>query len=86
MMRAPCSNCSFPVEVSAEDIRQVLDDMVLIRHRKLAAPETAAARLSLCFRCDMLGPGATCRHSGGLVEVKAKLEGERCPYPNQPKW
>jgi len=83
---APCANCSFPVEVSRAEIEGVLRGLSEQRGRPFADPDTAAARLNHCFRCDALGPGSTCRYCGALVEVKARLSDEHCPYPGKPKW
>ena len=57
-------------------VRGVLDSMPADR----LAPETLREqRLAACRECDQLNNG-TCMGCGCLVEVKAAMKDERCPY------
>jgi hypothetical protein len=52
-------------------------------------PETEAGerdrRLSICASCPDLLFGSTCRNSGCLVDVRARLADRACPAP-APRW
>ncbi len=51
----------------------------------LASETERDERLALCHACPDLYRGTTCRHSGCLVEVRARLAERSCPAPS-PRW
>jgi len=82
----PCKECSGMVRVSQEEIAKILKYVIETTNVKVASDELYLSRLTACGECTNLEFGTTCRYSGYLVQVKAKIEGEHCPNPGQPKW
>jgi hypothetical protein len=83
---SPCKDCSESIDVTTEQIEEMLQRMIRTRNKKLVDEETSSGRLSLCKSCPAYGAGGTCTYCGCLVRIKTKWEGERCPYPSNPKW
>jgi hypothetical protein len=84
--QGPCRDCSENIEVAPDKIEEMLQYLVKTRNMELVDDETSNKRLSLCMGCTAYAHGGTCKYCGCLVQIRTKIQGERCPYPLNPKW
>lgn len=63
-------------------LRQFLDEHPL----PTVPDELYARRLQHCQSCNNLHFGNTCKFTGCLVQIRAKLAGESCANADDPKW
>ncbi|WP_168120166.1 hypothetical protein [Paenibacillus sp. HB172176] len=83
-----CKGCSASVHVKPEEIAELYGGDILLRPGsvKLVTESEFLRRLSTCGGCSDYRWGTTCRWSGALMEIKAKLDSTRCPSPHGSKW
>lgn len=81
-----CRRCGNGPHVTDEDIKKAVDALTKMKGVRLAGRDTFLRRLAACKACDKLEYGSTCMACGCLVEVRARLANERCPYPKNNKW
>ncbi|HIT84657.1 MAG TPA: hypothetical protein IAA60_02000 [Candidatus Ornithomonoglobus intestinigallinarum] len=81
-----CRRCGNGPNVSTEDIKKAVDAVERMKGFRLADADTLSRRLNACRECEKLGYGSTCMVCGCLVEVRARLANERCPFPKNNKW
>ncbi|MCC7494642.1 MAG: hypothetical protein IT204_19950 [Fimbriimonadaceae bacterium] len=84
-MSAGCPGCGAQVRLPAREVERLLQQYLATHPGPLAAPLVAQSRLAICAACEQRLYGTTCRHCGCLVEIRARLQDQRCPAP-QPRW
>jgi hypothetical protein len=81
-----CKGCQATVRLDDGEITKIFDEKFKVKSVKLVTEDLYQSRLAICSLCDYLDYGTTCRQCGCLIQIKAKLAGAYCPYPNDPKW
>lgn len=81
-----CKGCTANVHLSKEEVEKVFGDMKRVRDIKTVSENIYTERLSICDSCSALEYGTTCKYCGCLIQINAKMQSAKCPYPFDPKW
>ena len=81
-----CKGCSATVRVSPKEIDEMIARIVDCKKFKITNQDEYEERLKICRECVSLEYGTTCMQCGCIVQVKAKIQKEKCPYPKNSKW
>lgn len=81
-----CEACGTSVHLSPEEIETLFGKTMQIKKVKTVSEEEYNRRMDLCRQCEALVYDTTCKHCGCIVQIKAKLEHARCPFPYHAKW
>jgi membrane protease subunit (stomatin/prohibitin family) len=81
-----CKACSASVNVSEQEIDEMLNKIISGNQFQIAAEEIYENRLDKCFSCNYLQYGTTCMQCGCIVQIRAKLKDSTCPYPKLSRW
>lgn len=81
-----CKACSASVKVLQKDIDKAISDLKKIKKIKLIDDETYINRLKICSDCSCLEYNTTCNQCGCLVQIRAIIKENSCPYPKKAKW
>ena len=81
-----CKGCSQKVGVTNEEIEKAIRKVAMVTTTKFIDDQTYEKRLEQCKACNYLEYNTTCLQCGCIVQIRAKLEDSRCPYPKNPRW
>ena len=81
-----CKGCSATVRVSSKEIDEMIAGIVNCKKFKITNPDEYLERLNICSECTSLEYGTTCMQCGCIVQIKAIIQKEKCPYPRNSKW
>lgn len=81
-----CKRCGLKTVLTEDDINKMTAEVRSMRGVKTVADEIYNARLEACFECPKLEYGSTCALCGCVVQVRAMLEGGKCPFPKKSRW
>ena len=85
-LTAECEGCSVSAHLTPEDIEEIIEETFKGKNIESVSEEEYNRRVAACKACDNLIYGTTCRQSGNIIQVNAKIAKARCPYPYQSKW
>lgn len=81
-----CKRCLVKNEVTDEVIEKMVDEVRAMKGVRLVSEAEFERRYSICRECEKLEYGSTCMLCGCVVQVRARLENGKCPYPKHGKW
>jgi hypothetical protein len=80
-----CKGCGASVRLSDGEVQRIIAEYFQGRQVAVVDDAEYQRRLAICRSCEQLVYGATCRHCGCLVPVRAKLADQPCPHV-PPQW
>lgn len=84
-MTSQCKSCMDKLNVTDELINEMLTE-ANIDEKLIVSKEIYKERLTKCKNCPSLMNGNTCMHCGCLVQYRARIADNNCPYPVGERW
>lgn len=81
-----CKGCRESVVISKEQIQKMLSDIESNNSFELVHNTIYIQRLDKCSACKYLQYENTCTQCGCIVQIRARLKNEICPYPGASRW
>lgn len=82
-----CKRCSMEELLSFEEIKAKIPEfLTTVDEDSRVSVEEYAFRLNLCFECEGLVFGVTCKYCGCFVQIRALNKLRHCPSPINKFW
>ena len=81
-----CKGCRESVRVTEAQIQEMLRQIIDNGHFEIATEDIYKDRLFQCHNCVYLEYGNTCLQCGCIIQIRARLKDETCPFPGKKKW
>lgn len=82
-----CKRCSMEDMLSFEEIKAKIPEfLATIDEDSRVSDEEYTTRLNLCFECEELVFGVTCKYCGCFVQMRAVNKLRHCPNPLHKAW
>lgn len=81
-----CKRCGLKTVLSEDEIEKMVRQVTSMKGIRLVSEEEYERRIKICSECDKFEYGSTCSLCGCVMQVRARLDDGRCPYPKKSKW
>jgi hypothetical protein len=81
-----CKGCTTNVNVSLEEIKVMILNVINSGNFNLVSEEVYKKRLQKCENCKYMEFDTTCRQCGCIVQIRALFAEKDCPYPKKSMW
>ena len=83
----PCKRCDMDELLSIEQIRAQIPEYIKAIGEDIRVPDGEyRSRLDICYKCEGLAFGITCKYCGCFVQMRAVNKHRHCPHPSGKLW